>query len=50
MEKLLVEGKNRLNGEVQIAGMKNSALPIIYSTLLIDGESIIHNIPRVSDV
>ena len=50
MENLLVEGKNRLNGEVQIAGMKNSALPIIYSTLLIDGESIIHNIPRVSDV
>lgn len=50
MEKLLIEGKQSLNGEVDISGMKNSALPILYACLLVEDECIIHNVPRVSDV
>lgn len=50
MEKILVEGGNRLNGEVSVCGMKNSALPIIFSCILIKGNCILDNIPRVSDV
>ena len=50
MEKLLIEGGRSLNGEINISGMKNSALPIIFSCLLIKDECIIHNVPRVSDV
>lgn len=50
MEKLLIEGKQRLNGEINISGMKNSALPILYACLLIKEECIIHNIPCVSDI
>ncbi len=48
--RLLVDGGSKLNGEVLISGMKNSALPIIYATILIQEECVIHNIPLVSDV
>ena len=50
MEKLLIEGGYKLNGSINMSGMKNSALPIIYSCLLIRDECIIHNVPRVSDI
>ena len=50
MERIIVEGGNRLSGEIDVSGMKNSALPIIFSCILIKGESILENIPRVSDV
>lgn len=50
MSKLIVEGKNRLSGELSIQGAKNSALPILASTILCKGENIIHNCPMLSDV
>lgn len=50
MEKIIIEGKERLFGEISIGGMKNSALPILFSCLLIEGECIIENVPRVSDI
>lgn len=50
MESLIINGGNRLYGEVLVSGMKNSALPIIYATLLIDGKCILKNVPAVSDI
>ena len=50
MEKIVIEGGNRLSGEIEISGMKNSALPIIFATILVKDECIIDNVPRVSDV
>ena len=50
MEKLCISGGNKLNGEISIGGMKNSALPIIFATILVEDECIIDNIPLVSDV
>ena len=50
MEKLFIQGGNCLNGYVPISGMKNSALPIIFSCILVEGDCIIDNVPRVSDV
>ena len=50
MEYLEIEGGSRLNGEITVSGMKNSALPIIFATVLIKEECIIENVPRVSDV
>lgn len=50
MEHLIIQGGNKLFGEVDISGMKNSALPIIFACILIEEECIIENIPRVSDV
>ena len=50
MDKIFVQGREKLYGSIKISGMKNSALPILFATLLIKGESIIENIPVVSDV
>ena len=50
MESLIVNGGNRLYGDVPISGMKNSALPIIYATLLIKNKCVLRNIPNVSDI
>ena len=50
MKKLYITGGSRLEGQVKISGMKNSALPIIYSCQLIKEDCVIHNVPRVSDI
>lgn len=50
MEKLLIEGGHTLSGTVDIHGAKNSVLPILAATLLMDGVSEIDNCPRLSDV
>lgn len=50
MEKLVIHGGNRLSGEIDIQGAKNSALPILAATVLIKGESVIHNCPDLSDI
>lgn len=50
MEKLIIKGTNRLTGEVLVHGAKNGALPILAASLLIKGESVIHNCPDLSDV
>ena len=50
MSRLLIEGGRTLRGEVKVQGSKNSALPILAATYLVNGKSIIHNCPRLSDV
>ncbi len=50
MEKIEIDGGSRLYGSVDISGMKNSALPIIFASILVEDECIIDNVPRVSDV
>jgi UDP-N-acetylglucosamine 1-carboxyvinyltransferase len=50
MDEILIVGGKRLFGEVRISGAKNSALPILASTILGGGECIITNVPRVVDV
>lgn len=45
----IVEGGAKLNGEVLISGAKNSALPILASTILNDGISILKNVPIIDD-
>jgi UDP-N-acetylglucosamine 1-carboxyvinyltransferase len=50
MDKIVISGGNRLRGEVRISGAKNSALPILASTILGGGECVITNVPRVVDV
>lgn len=50
MDEILINGGNRLSGEVRISGAKNSALPILASTILSGGECVITNLPRVVDV
>lgn len=49
-EKFVIRGGKPLNGEVQISGFKNAALPIIASTLLSKETCIIENVPLINDV
>ncbi|HEU4964270.1 MAG TPA: UDP-N-acetylglucosamine 1-carboxyvinyltransferase [Bacilli bacterium] len=50
MDILRVKGGKPLNGEVQASGSKNSVLAIMCAVLLCDGETILENVPRLSDV
>src|SRR4026207_478675 len=50
MDKIVISGGIPLCGEVQASGTKNSALPILASTILGGGECVISNVPRVVDV
>ncbi|MCF7985181.1 MAG: UDP-N-acetylglucosamine 1-carboxyvinyltransferase [Thiohalocapsa sp.] len=50
MDKLLITGGNRLEGEVRASGAKNAALPILAATLLADGECLLSNIPHLRDI
>lgn len=50
MDKLVVQGGAELNGEVNVSGAKNSALPILFSSLLADGEHVFENVPKLADI
>ena len=50
MAKLVINGGRRLGGAVHIHGAKNSALPILAATVLVDGCCEIENCPKLSDV
>lgn len=49
MDKLIIEGAHKLNGEIRISGAKNAALPLIAATLLTPGWHTIHNVPDLRD-
>ncbi len=44
-----VHGGVALKGDVTISGSKNAALPLIAASLLAKGETVLHNVPRLSD-
>ena len=50
MQKIIVTGGARLEGEVRISGAKNAVLPILCATLLADAPVRITNVPRLHDV
>jgi len=50
LDKLLIQGQKRLNGEVKISGAKNAALPILTASILTDGKLTLKNIPRLNDI
>jgi UDP-N-acetylglucosamine 1-carboxyvinyltransferase len=50
MDKLLIEGGRRLEGDIRISGAKNATLPILAATLLADTPSTIGNVPHLHDV
>lgn len=49
MSKLIIQGGKKLEGEVQISGSKNAALPIIAGTVLIKGKTTLYNVPNIQD-
>jgi len=50
MDRIIITGGVPLQGEVQVSGAKNSALPLLASTILGGEECVLTNVPRVVDV
>ncbi len=50
MDKIVVKGGARLAGAVAASGAKNSALKLLFATLLAEGEHVFHNVPELKDV
>ena len=50
MSTLLIEGGQRLSGQIHVEGNKNSALPLLAACLLTKDECVLHNVPRIGDV
>ena len=50
MQLFEIVGGSRLKGAIEISGAKNSALPILAASILVDGETVLHNVPDLVDV
>ncbi len=50
MDKISVIGGKKLEGEVVVSRSKNSILPILFSSLLAEGEHVFHHVPFLKDV
>jgi UDP-N-acetylglucosamine 1-carboxyvinyltransferase len=50
MDKIIVEGGRKLEGSVRISGAKNAALPILVSSLLVEGTHTFSNVPNLKDI
>lgn len=50
MDKMLVTGGKTLSGKAYVSGAKNAALPILFSTLLAEGEHRFSNVPNLHDI
>lgn len=49
MPSYIIEGGNRLEGEVKIAGSKNASLPIIAASILSGKITTLYNVPNIQD-
>ena len=50
MSEFVIRGGTPLHGECVVQGSKNSVLPILAASLLVNGETLVHNCPRIRDV
>lgn len=50
MDKILVRGGKALQGEVQVRGAKNAALPLMAASILAHQPVLLHNIPCLHDI
>ena len=50
MDKLIINGGYRLEGEIAISGAKNAALPILCTSLLTSDDIELTNVPELKDV
>ncbi len=50
MSKFIINGGNKLNGEIEVFGSKNEVLPVLCASLLTAEPVVIRNVPRISDV
>ena len=50
MEKIIINGGKRLEGEVEVSGAKNAALPILTASILTEGWNSFSNVPNLRDI
>ncbi len=50
MDKFIITGGHSLKGEVEIAGAKNAALPVLIASLLAENPVTIRNVPHLNDI
>ena len=50
MDKFIIRGGRKLQGEVTISGAKNAAVAILPAVILSDEPCIVENVPTISDV
>jgi UDP-N-acetylglucosamine 1-carboxyvinyltransferase len=50
MDKFLITGGVKLEGEVRISGAKNAALPLLAAMILADSPTTLTNVPHLKDV
>ncbi len=50
MDKIKITGGVRLKGKIEIGGAKNSALPLMAASLLMEGSVTLSNLPHLSDI
>ncbi len=50
MDKIQITGGKKLHGEVNISGAKNAALPLIASSILVNGTTCFTNVPNLVDI
>jgi UDP-N-acetylglucosamine 1-carboxyvinyltransferase len=49
-DSIRIEGGRPLRGAVALSGSKNGALPLLAASILVEGETILRNVPAVEDV
>jgi UDP-N-acetylglucosamine 1-carboxyvinyltransferase len=49
MDKILIQGGERLKGTVKVSGAKNAALPVLAACILTEGWHRLRNIPKLKD-
>ena len=49
MDKIIIEGSQKLSGNVKISGAKNAVLPIMAASILGNGNSVITRVPDLRD-
>lgn len=50
MDRYVIIGGHRLEGDARVDGSKNSVLPVLAATIISGKESVIHNVPELRDV
>ena len=50
MDVMIIKGGTPLSGSVATSGAKNAALPLLFASLLAEGEHIFDNVPRLRDI
>jgi len=49
MDSIVIHGGNRLNGQIEVSGAKNSAIKLMAASILTDQPLLLTNMPRLAD-